>query len=123
MVFHNGSNALIQELDLSEFAEMDNLASSQNYLKFILGQLSGLNDTSYRAMMSCLRQKQKEKWKSYFAKQPHCIVYKNKLCLMQEPSITAGIFASIAAWANHQRSEDETPYWGTLKENGELNAE
>lgn len=36
--------------------------------------------------------------------------------------ITAGIFVSIAAWASYQRSEDETPYWRTLKANGELNA-
>ena len=36
--------------------------------------------------------------------------------------ITAGIFVSIAAWASHQRTEDETPYWRTLKVNGELNA-
>ena len=28
--------------------------------------------------------------------------------------ITAGIFVSIAAWASHQRSADETPYWRTL---------
>lgn len=35
--------------------------------------------------------------------------------------ITAGIFVSIAAWASHQRAEDETPYWRTLKANGELN--
>lgn len=36
--------------------------------------------------------------------------------------ITAGIFVSIAAWASEQRSEDKTPYWRTLKANGELNA-
>lgn len=36
--------------------------------------------------------------------------------------ITAGIFVSIAAWASDQRTEDETPYWRTLKANGELNA-
>ncbi len=36
--------------------------------------------------------------------------------------ITAGVFVSIAAWASHQRSKDETPYWRTLKANGELNA-
>lgn len=36
--------------------------------------------------------------------------------------ITAGIFVSIAAWASHQRMEDETPYWRTLKANGALNA-
>lgn len=36
--------------------------------------------------------------------------------------ITAGIFVSIAAWASYQRLEDETPYWRTLKVNGELNA-
>lgn len=35
--------------------------------------------------------------------------------------ITAGIFVSIAAWASHQRAENETPYWRTLKANGELN--
>lgn len=35
--------------------------------------------------------------------------------------ITAGIFVSIAAWASHQRCEDKTPYWRTLKANGELN--
>lgn len=35
--------------------------------------------------------------------------------------ITAGIFVSIAAWASHQREDDKTPYWRTLKANGELN--
>lgn len=35
--------------------------------------------------------------------------------------ITAGVFVSIAAWASHQRSEDKTPYWRTLKAKGELN--
>ena len=35
--------------------------------------------------------------------------------------ITAGIFVSIAAWASDQRAGDETPYWKTLKANGELN--
>lgn len=35
--------------------------------------------------------------------------------------ITAGIFVSIAAWASHQREADPTPYWRTLKANGELN--
>ena len=35
--------------------------------------------------------------------------------------ITAGIFVSIAAWARYQRKEDKTPYWRTLKANGELN--
>ena len=35
--------------------------------------------------------------------------------------ITAGIFVSIAAWASEQRQEDKTPYWRTLKANGELN--
>lgn len=36
--------------------------------------------------------------------------------------ITAGIFTSIVAWASYQRETDETPYWRTLKNNGELNA-
>lgn len=40
--------------------------------------------------------------------------------------ITAGIFVSIAAWASYQRTlkdlGDETPYWRTLKANGELNS-
>lgn len=35
--------------------------------------------------------------------------------------ITAGIFVSIGAWASYQRNEGETPYWRTLKANGELN--
>lgn len=35
--------------------------------------------------------------------------------------ITAGIFVSIAAWASHQRSDDKTPYWRTLRAGGELN--
>ena len=35
--------------------------------------------------------------------------------------ITAGIFVSIAAWASFQRSDNETPYWRTLKADGELN--
>ena len=35
--------------------------------------------------------------------------------------LTAGIFISIAARASEQRSDDKTPYWRTLKANGELN--
>ena len=35
--------------------------------------------------------------------------------------ITAGIFVSIAAWASEQREDDKTPYWRTLKAQGELN--
>ena len=35
--------------------------------------------------------------------------------------VTAGIFVSIAAWASEQRSAEKTPYWRTLKANGELN--
>ncbi len=35
--------------------------------------------------------------------------------------ITAGIFVSIAAWASEQREEERTPYWRTLKADGELN--
>ena len=45
---------------------------------------------------------------------------KNNGADFTEP-ITAGVFVSIAAWASHQRSEDETPYWRTLKAKGELN--
>lgn len=36
--------------------------------------------------------------------------------------ITAGIFVSIAAWASEQRSDSLTPYWRTLKANGDLNS-
>lgn len=36
--------------------------------------------------------------------------------------ITAGIFVSIVAWASFQRADEKTPYWRTLKANGELNA-
>lgn len=35
--------------------------------------------------------------------------------------MTAGMFVSIAAWASTQRTQDETPYWRTLKADGELN--
>lgn len=35
--------------------------------------------------------------------------------------MTAGIFVNLAAWASYQRSTDITPYWRTLKANGELN--
>ncbi len=35
--------------------------------------------------------------------------------------MTAGIFVSIVAWASYQRDEDITPYWRTLKSDGELN--
>lgn len=35
--------------------------------------------------------------------------------------ITAGVFVSIAAWASEQRETDKTPWWRTLKANGELN--
>ncbi len=35
--------------------------------------------------------------------------------------ITAGVFVSIAAWASYQRADNETPYWRTLRANGELN--
>ncbi|MBQ8133142.1 MAG: MGMT family protein [Clostridia bacterium] len=50
--------------------------------------------------------------REYFAK-------KNDVAFT-EP-ITAGIFVSIAAWASFQRDTDKTPYWRTLKSNGELN--
>ena len=53
------------------------------------------------------------KIREYFAEQNHAD--------FTEP-ITAGIFVSIAAWASAQRTEDETPYWRTLKAKGELNA-
>ena len=36
--------------------------------------------------------------------------------------MTAGAFISIAAWASHQGEDEKTPYWRTLKTNGELNA-
>lgn len=36
--------------------------------------------------------------------------------------MTAGIFVNIVAWASYQRNDDITPYWRTLKSDGELNA-
>ncbi|MDD3152950.1 MAG: MGMT family protein, partial [Bacteroidales bacterium] len=36
--------------------------------------------------------------------------------------LTCGIFVQIAAWASYQRGSDETPFWRTLKANGELNS-
>ena len=47
------------------------------------------------------------KIREYFAKQHQAD--------FTEP-ITAGIFVSISAWASYQRSENETPYWRTLKQ-------
>lgn len=35
--------------------------------------------------------------------------------------MTAGIFVTIVAWASFQRDADKTPYWRTLKADGELN--
>lgn len=35
--------------------------------------------------------------------------------------LTAGIFINIVAWASYQRNKDITPYWRTLKTNGEVN--
>ena len=35
--------------------------------------------------------------------------------------MTAGIFVTIVAWASYQRNDDITPYWRTLKSDGELN--
>ena len=52
------------------------------------------------------------KIREYFAKQHRAD--------FTEP-ITAEIFVSISAWASYQRSENETPYWRTLKASGELN--
>ena len=43
------------------------------------------------------------------------------ICADFTEPIREGIFVSIVAWASYQRSEDETPYWRTLKANGELN--
>lgn len=45
---------------------------------------------------------------------------KNNYADFTDP-ITAGIFVSIVAWASHQRSNKKTPYWRTLKANGQLN--
>lgn len=50
--------------------------------------------------------------REYFAKKNHAD--------FTDP-ITAGIFTSIVAWASYQRKTEETPYWRTLKNNGELN--
>jgi alkylated DNA nucleotide flippase Atl1 len=35
--------------------------------------------------------------------------------------LTAGIFINIVAKASEERDSDETPYWRTLKKDGELN--
>ena len=35
--------------------------------------------------------------------------------------LTAGIFINIVAWASFQRDTDITPFWRTIKSNGELN--
>lgn len=35
--------------------------------------------------------------------------------------MTAGIFIQIVAWASYQREDNKTPFWRTLKSDGELN--
>ena len=35
--------------------------------------------------------------------------------------LTCGIFVNICAWASYQRETDTTPYWRTIKSDGELN--
>lgn len=35
--------------------------------------------------------------------------------------LTCGIFVNIVAWASYQRTDNITPYWRTLKSDGELN--
>lgn len=35
--------------------------------------------------------------------------------------LTCGIFVNICAWASYQRDNDITPYWRTLKSDGQLN--
>lgn len=66
-------------------------------------------------------QKSIEKYESDYRWEYTRILAKLSGADFTEP-ITAGIFVSIVAWASYQRSEDETPYWRTLKANGELNA-
>lgn len=36
--------------------------------------------------------------------------------------LTAGIFMNIVAYASEERGVEETPYWRTLKKDGELNS-
>lgn len=36
-------------------------------------------------------------------------------------STTARTFVNIVAWTSYQRNEDITPYWRSLKTDGELN--
>jgi len=36
--------------------------------------------------------------------------------------LTYGIFVNICAWASYQRKDNVTPYWRTIKSDGELNA-
>lgn len=35
--------------------------------------------------------------------------------------LTCGIFVNICAWASYQRNENITPFWRTLKSDGQLN--
>ena len=43
--------------------------------------------------------------------------YQTDLCC----PLTAGIFINLVAWASYQRKEEITPYWRTLKSDGQLN--
>lgn len=44
--------------------------------------------------------------------------YKCEVCC----PLTGGIFTNICAWASSQRNDNITPYWRTLKIDGELNS-
>lgn len=45
---------------------------------------------------------------------------KQNNCDFTDP-MTAGIFITIVAWASYQRENDKTPFWRTVKKDGELN--
>ena len=52
--------------------------------------------------------------------QMRCYLAKNNNADFTD-TMTAGIFVNIVAWASYQRNSDVTPYWRTIKSDGELN--
>ena len=58
--------------------------------------------------------------RDYLAKQNNADFTEQNNADFTDP-MTAGIFVNIVAWASYQRNENITPYWRTLKSDGELN--
>lgn len=106
-------NAMLQ--DAKDMPKCIKITDQKSIQKYGGDRLYFAPPIDYDAVMKCIPYGKLTTIKdirTYFAQKNHADV--------TDP-ITAGIFVSIAAWASFQRTENETPYWRTLKNNGELN--